>query len=77
MHQLHCQILCRAAAGSLLNPRVCSCFNEESFIGSMCQIAKGTVHGSTVGLRTIQRWMLQLNSRLCAELADEVEKEWL
>jgi hypothetical protein len=47
--------------GGALNPRLWSCWTDEAFIGRMCKAAKG-VHPATVGLRVLQRWILEFVS---------------
>ena len=41
-----------------------SCFNEEDLVGKIVAITKGSMHGSSVSKRLLQRWLLQLNASL-------------
>ena len=50
--------------GSKLNVRYGSCFNEEDLIGKIVAITKGSMHGSSVSKRLLQRWLLQMNANL-------------
>ena len=64
IHQLHCQIVCRAASGARLNPKVCSCFKEEDYVGQLCRVAKLAVSSVTLSKRILQRWLLQYNAMI-------------
>ena len=64
LHQFVCEIIPKLRAGSRLNPKYTACFADESFIGRMCAIGKSNVHPSTMGLRLLQRTLMQLNSHI-------------
>ena len=73
-HQFHCQIICHAAMGSKLNMRYGSCFNEEDLIGKIVAITKGSMHGSSVSKRLLQRWLLQMNAHLAEKMTGLIGK---
>ena len=67
-HSFLCEVVCKLLHGSTMNPKFTACWGDESYIGAVCQIGKcRAVHTSTIGLRLLQRLMLNLNSYL-AEL---------
>ena len=63
-HSFAHHVVFRLKNGGRLNPRVTSCWQDESYIGFVCKIARGT-HPATVALRTLQRVYMELNRRLC------------
>ena len=62
MHRFQCLTLRRLQSGSRLNPRVMSCFLDESFIGPIAKLTR-VCHESTVGEQTLLRWQLIVFSR--------------
>ena len=64
LHQLHCEIILRVHAGGRLNPKIPSCFNDESFIGLICGAARKAPHAATMCKTLLQRWLLDVNARL-------------
>jgi hypothetical protein len=47
---------------SAFNPRYASCWGDEDMIGRLATCSRGT-HPNTVGLRVLQRFVLELNRR--------------
>ena len=37
---------------------------EEDYVGHMVKMLKGAVHTKTLGLRSLQRWLLQYNCKM-------------
>ena len=37
---------------------------EEDYVGQMVKMLKGAVHTKTLGLRSLQRWLLQYNCEM-------------
>ena len=65
LHSLVCEIFCKLANGSRLNPKVLACWSDEDYIGQSCAIGKSScVHPTTLGLRMLQRLVLTLNAEL-------------
>ena len=65
LHSLVCEIFCKLANGSRLNPKVLACWSDEDYIGQSCAIGKSRcVHPTTLGLRMLQRLVLTLNAEL-------------
>jgi len=52
-------LLCELDKGMLINPRIFSCWLDESYVGHMARIARG-VHPTHVGCRVLQRWLIGL-----------------
>ena len=67
LHSLVCEVLCKLANGSRLNPKFLACWSDEDYIGQTCGIGKSrSIHPSTLGLRMLQRLVLVLNAELAA-----------
>ena len=68
-HSFLCEVVCKLLVYmEAPNSKFTACWGDESYIGAVCQIGKcRAVHTSTIGLRLLQRLMLNLNSYL-AEL---------
>lgn len=56
-------ILMSLDAGQTINPRLFSCWNDESVVGRIARCARGT-HSKDSGRRILQRWLLELNRLL-------------
>ncbi len=62
MHKFQCGILVKIAEGSRVNPRILSCFGDESFVGPIANISRHTRQLQS-GAQTIVRWQLLTLSR--------------
>lgn len=61
MHKTQCGILQRLANGSRINPKLFSCFADESFVGRISKASRMS-HPSQVAKTTLARYVLWLAS---------------
>ena len=64
VHSFHCETLLRIRGGSRVNPRFHSCFNDEDYVGRVCNVGKQACHPMTMAKRVLERIMLQTNTWL-------------
>ena len=62
-HSLHCECILKIRAGSRLNPRFTSCFNDEDLSEKSRSVGKST-HVLTMARRVLERLLLQTNAWL-------------
>ena len=64
IHSFHCETLLKIRAGSRVNPRFHSCWNDEDYVGRCCTVGKQACHPSTMARRVLERLLLQTNAWL-------------
>lgn len=74
-HKFQCTVLRRLVLGSRVNPKVFSCFADESMVGHLARAAQKS-HASNVGMAVFCRYWLKMSSvirQIVKRKADEAE----